>query len=59
MIRATVVISLVYAPDADMQEALEDKEDFETEFRRYFSTSLADMQDIHIDHTIVEVTEKP
>lgn len=57
MIVATIIITMKYASDADMQEAEQDKQDFEQEFRRYFAPCVAQMEDIYIDHAILEVKE--
>lgn len=58
MITATVVIRVKYAPDADMEEAEDDKRDFDREFRNFFGSSIARWEDLSIEHTIAEVQEK-
>jgi len=58
MIIATIIITVKYAPDADMEEATNDKRGFEREIRNYFGHSIADPIDLHVDHYVTK-TEVP
>lgn len=55
MIRATITISVLYAPDADMKEAEEDKVEVEAILKDLFQSSIAEPKDLNIDYTIAEV----
>ena len=58
MIKATIVITIQYAPDADMEEALDDEQPFKREVLQYFGPSIAGRDDdIQIEYSIAEVKE--
>lgn len=56
MIVSTIHITVAYAPDATREEAEDDMAEFQHEIERQFLSSVADKRDIHVDHTIAEVT---
>jgi len=56
VIVATIIITLRYAPDATMEEAEDDKAEFQHEIERQFLSSVGSKEDIHVDHCIAEVT---
>ena len=58
MIQAKIVITVKYAPDADMDEASGDKNMFYRELVKYFGASIAGRpDDIQLEYAITEVEE--
>lgn len=56
MIVSTIIITVRYAPDATMEEAEDDKAEFQHEIEKQFLSSVGSKEDIHVDYSTAEVT---
>jgi hypothetical protein len=57
MIEAKIVITVKYAPDADMEEATQDKKNLFLALIHSISNSIPSKEDLQIDYSLAEIEE--